>query len=304
MKTPWSDIAVSDAHLHFLSHSFFDALSRQKGAPITQELQSLGFEEPDDDPDTLADKWVHELDYHGVQSTVLIASVPGDEGSVASAVRHFPDRFFGFFMVDPTRADTIDRVRAAMDVGMRGVCFFPAMHRYSMSDERVSAVLDTIASRTGVVAFVHCGVLSVGIRAKVGLKSQFDMRFSNPIDLHGAALRYPQVNFVIPHFGAGYFREALMVADLCPNVYFDTSSTNSWIKYQVPTMELADAFRRSLDLLGPQRLLFGTDSSYFPRGWNRLIFEAQTNLLFDIGVNADDAALIFGGNLRRILGTS
>ena len=32
------------------------------------------------------------------------------------------------------------------------------------------------------------------------------------------ALRYPQVPIIIPHFGAGLLREALMVADLCPNM--------------------------------------------------------------------------------------
>ena len=30
MKTPWRDIAVSDARVHFLSYKFFEALSRQK----------------------------------------------------------------------------------------------------------------------------------------------------------------------------------------------------------------------------------------------------------------------------------
>ena len=92
-----------------------------------------------------------------------------------------------------------------------------------------------------------------------------------------------------------------MLADLCPNVYFDTSSTNSWVKYHAPSMEVRDAFRKSLDLLGPRRLLFGTDSSFFPRGWHRAIFDAQVNLLFDLGVSADEAELIFGANLRRIL---
>ena len=106
--------------------------------------------------------------------------------------------------------------------------------------------------------------------------------------------------FVIPHFGAGYFREALMVADLCPNVYFDTSSSNTWTRYQSPVLDLRDALRRSIDLLGPHRLLFGTDSSFFPRGWRRTIFESQVNLLFDLGVSADDAALI----LAPIFGAS
>jgi len=74
---------------------------------------------------------------------------------------------------------------------------------------------------------MHCGVLTVGIRRKLVLGSPFDMRFSNPLDLHGLALRYPGVKFIVPHFGAGYLRETLMLADLCPNVYLDTSSSNS-----------------------------------------------------------------------------
>ena len=82
--------------------------------------------------------------------------------------------------------------------------------------------------------FVHCGVLSVGVRKKLGLPSLFDMRFSNPLDLHAVALRYPSVPIMVPHFGAGFFREALMLADLCPNVYLDTSSSNRWMRYEEP----------------------------------------------------------------------
>jgi predicted TIM-barrel fold metal-dependent hydrolase len=304
MKTPWRDIAVSDAHVHFLSPGFFAALARQKGAPISDELSAAGFEAPQGDASALAARWVEELDRHGVTNTVLIGSVPGDEKSVIGAVRSFPDRFYGFFMIDPTQPDAAERADAALDEGLRGICFFPAMQGYSIQDKRVLPIFELISRHPGVAAFVHCGVLSVGIRSKLGLASRFDMRFSNPLDLHALALQFPRVNFIIPHFGAGFFREALMVADLCPNVYFDTSGTNSWIKYQTPMMEVRDAFRRSIDLLGSHRLLFGTDSSYFPRGWNRPIFDAQINVLFDLGVGTDDADLILGGNLRRILGTA
>jgi predicted TIM-barrel fold metal-dependent hydrolase len=151
------------------------------------------------------------------------------------------------------------------------------------------------------VVFVHCGVLTVGIRQKLGLPSAFDMRFSNPIDLHAIALRYPTANFVIPHFGAGYFREALMVADLCPNIFLDTSSSNRWIRYQTGRIELRGVFETALAVLGPQRLLFGSDSSFFPRGWHHQIFDTQANLLAVLGVEEADARAILGGNLTRLL---
>ncbi|HML18065.1 MAG TPA: amidohydrolase family protein [Bryobacteraceae bacterium] len=142
-------------------------------------------------------------------------------------------------------------------------------------------------------------MLSVGVRAKLGLPSPFDMRFSNPVDLHSLALRYPSVPVVVPHFGAGYFREALMVADLCPNVYLDTSSTNSWTRYLDARLRLRDVFRRAMEVAGPRRLLFGTDSSL--GGWRSQIFEEQARALYEIDVKEPDARAVFGENLTRIL---
>ena len=181
--------------------------------------------------------------------------------------------------------------------GLHSFCFFPAMHRYFMYDARVEPLLAQAAAQRSLV-FVHCGVLTVGVRKKLGLPSPFDMRYSNPIDLHGVALRHPNLNFVIPHFGAGYFREALMLADLCPNVYLDTSSSNSWMKFE--GLDLKTVFRRALDVVGPTRLLFGTDSSFFPRGWQRGVFEQQTQALAEVGISSNDARLILGGNLMGL----
>jgi predicted TIM-barrel fold metal-dependent hydrolase len=142
-------------------------------------------------------------------------------------------------------------------------------------------------------------VLSVGVRKKLGLPSPFDLRFGNPLDLHAMAQRYPSVPIVIPHFGAGMLREALMLADLCPNVLLDTSSSNSWLAYH-PGLTLADVFRRALSVLGPDRLLFGTDSSFFPRGWVKGVHAEQVAVLEQIGAGADVCAKVLGGNFDRL----
>lgn len=302
MRTSWGDLSVLDAHVHFFSHGFFSLLARQKpGLTVESMAPVLGWEMPAVSPETLADRWVAELDRSGVDKAVLIASLPGDEGSVQSAVTAYPDRFYGYFMVNPLAGDAAPRCQAAVDSGLRGICLFPAMHRFSLFDPRVEPIYEIAQSKPGTVVFAHCGVLSVGVRKKLGLPSPFDMRFSNPIDLHAVALRYPKVNFVIPHFGAGYFREALMVCDLCPNVHLDTSSTNSWVRYDAHGLDLKSVFRKALEVAGPKRLLFGTDSSFFPRGWHRQIFDMQAEILALIGVSADDAAAIFSGNLARLM---
>ena len=301
METPWGALAVNDAHVHFFSHRFFAALAEQKNAQFATLAPLLDWELPEEDPAQLANIWIQELDRRGVDKAALIASVPGDADSVIAAVRKFPQRFFGYSMVNPLAPGAIAQTEQALSSGhIHCLCFFPAMHRYSIQDDRVSALLDLAAARARVAVFVHCGVLSVGVRKKLGLPSHFDMRYSNPIDLHAVALRYPGIRFIVPHFGAGYFREALMLCDLCPNVYLDTSSSNSWTRYEEAHLNLRTVFRRALDVVGPRRLLFGTDSSYFPRGWNAQIFEAQCKVLYEIGIDAETARLIFHDNLEQL----
>jgi hypothetical protein len=295
MLTPWGEIEVSDAHAHFFSRPFFQALA----GPVDLETvgEKLQWDIPGPDTLELARRWVGELDRYGLKKTVLIASMPGDEQSVTDAVRAYPDRLIGYFMVNPTAADAVERTRRALEeLGLTAPCLFPAMHRYSVQDERVRPIL-----AAAKVVFVHMGVLTVGVRKRLGLPSHFDMRYSNPIELHRVALEHPGVDFVIPHFGAGYFREAMMLGDLCPNVHVDTSSTNSWIRY-MPGFDLKQVFATTLAVYGPERILFGSDSSWFPRGWNAEILREQVRILEQWGVREEAARAILGGNLERLAG--
>ncbi len=294
---------LNDCHIHFFSEPFFAALGRQR--PPDARLSSadvvatLGWDPPGT-ADDLADRWVKELDSGGIARAVLIASVPGDEASVARAAARHPSRVVGFFMVDPTAPDAASRTEHALEqLGLRAICLFPAMQRYSLHDARVRAIVQIAATHAGTAVFVHCGALSVGVRKKLGLPSAFDVRHGNPLDLHALAADHPAVPFIIPHFGAGLFREALLVADLAPNVYLDTSSTNRWMAYH-DGLALAGVFRQALQVVGPERLLFGSDSSFFPRGWNRAIYEAQVSALDTEGVDQSDRQRIFAGNFDRL----
>jgi predicted TIM-barrel fold metal-dependent hydrolase len=142
-------------------------------------------------------------------------------------------------------------------------------------------------------------VLSVGVRRKLGLPSRFDLRLGDPLAVARLATAFPAVPFVIPHFGAGLFREALMAADACPNIHLDTSSSNNWTRY-TPGLTLLDVFKTALSVVGPSRLMFGTDSSFFPRGWQRDVFEKQQAIVASIGLPAADQDLIFSGNFYRL----
>ena len=306
-------MTINDAHCHFFSFSFLETLARQRGgrsAPGADEgeaaqrlVAATCTELQWDNPGTawtLADRWVSELDTHGVRRAALIASIPGDETSVGAAISRHPQRLVGFFMLDPSSSGVGDRVRRALtELRLRAICLFPAMHHVALDDDRVAEVVKAAAEHPGTAVFIHCGVLSVGVRKKLGLPSRFDLRLGDPLAAARLAAAFPQVPFVIPHFGAGLLREAMMAADTCPNIHLDTSSSNNWIRYS-QGLTLEDVFRTALSVAGPSRLLFGTDSSFFPRGWQKPIYERQKAALDAIGVSAADQELIFAGNFDRL----
>ena len=272
---------ITDAHCHFFSAGFFRALGRELGIESGAEVElpaRLGWDAPGTD-DELADRWVAELDRHGVGRATLIASVPGDEGSVAAACARHPTRFSGAFMFHPGAPDAPARLeRAFSDPHLRMVSLFPAMHHVSLDDPRTDAVF-AAAAKHGREVFVHCGLLSVGARKKLGLPSRFDLRLGDPLAVAAIAVRYPDVPVTIPHFGAGLFREALMAASVASNIRFDTSSSNSWLKFH-PGLTMADVFTQAIACVGRERLLFGTDSSFFPRGWQSSVYREQGSYLF------------------------
>jgi uncharacterized protein len=202
-------------------------------------------------------------------------------------------------MFNPAPGNVAPRLeRALEDRSLRCVCLFPAMHGYRLDDEHVKAVF-AAASAHGAAVFAHCGVLTVGVRKKLGLASPFDFRLGDPLALAAVASRFPDVPVIIPHFGAGMLREALMAAEQCANIHLDTSSSNSWMKYYAG-LTLEDVFRQALSSAGPSRILFGTDSSFFPRGWQQPVYDAQAATLQSIGLSNDDRARILGGNFDRL----
>jgi predicted TIM-barrel fold metal-dependent hydrolase len=294
---------TADIHCHFFSSRFLELLTRDlpelpdrdRAAAVAARL---GWEPPGT-PEALADRWVHELDRHGVDRAAIMASLPGDAESVRIAVGRHPARLVGSFMCNPVAAGAVDALGDRLGDGLlRIVALFPAMHGYALDAPQVESVF-AAASAHGAAVFVHCGVLSVGVRAKLGLPSAFDLRRGDPLAAAALAARYPAVPVIIPHFGAGFFREALMALAQSPNVCLDTSSSNGWMKYH-PGLTLEQVFRQALDVGGPARLIFGTDSSFFPRGWQAPIRDAQVEAMTAAGADAASQGLVLGGNFNRL----
>jgi predicted TIM-barrel fold metal-dependent hydrolase len=301
---------IIDAHTHFFSRPFFEALAGQSPQPGSLEdklarlAEATGLDIPPEDTAAHTDRWIQELDAAAVSHAVTFASLPQEADAVADAVRHAAGRLTGYGLVNPAADGAVGFTRRLFEEhGFRGVLLFPAMHHVRPGDPAARAVLEVVAEHGGV-AVVHCGILQVKLRDLLGLPRPYDLRYASPLGLVPAANAFPEAHFVIPHFGAGFFRECLMAGEQCENIYVDTSSSNSWMRTQPEPLDLASVFRRTLDVYGPQRILFGTDSSTFPRGWRQDLLQEQRAAMTAAGADTVARDAILGGNAQRVLGLS
>jgi predicted TIM-barrel fold metal-dependent hydrolase len=92
-----------------------------------------------------------------------------------------------------------------------------------------------------------------------------------------------------------------MASDLCQNIYTDTSSSNGWTKYMA-NFSLVDVFHDTLNVLGPERILFGTDSSFFPRGWQQPLFDVQQTVFDTLDLTPENRNAILSQNFNRVFG--
>jgi len=89
---------------------------------------------------------------------------------------------------------------------------------------------------------------------------------------------------------------------VCGNVYVDTSGSNEWMRWMPYALDLKALFGKFLETVGPQRIVFGTDSSWFPRGFARRYLQVQFQACRELGLGQDALRLIFAGNAARLLG--
>jgi len=109
---------------------------------------------------------------------------------------------------------------------------------------------------------------------------------TNPIDLSSRGNGNPQVNFVIPHFGAGYLKEALMVASQCSNVDLDTPAATVDAYSGV---DLKEVFGRALAAAGPQRLTFWDGFVLFSAWLEQVCFHRASRGSTWLGIGHEDA---------------
>jgi uncharacterized protein len=298
---------IFDAHVHFYSNSFFKFLVKQKPnrVDINTELRNLAakghIEIPGEDPGQLAKRWIDIIDKWKLERLMLFGSMPGDEDSVVKAVQAYPTRFVGMFTVDPNSNVLMENATKRMkEDKLKGILLYPSLYQISVNDEWLFPLYNLVQECKGIV-FTHFGKLIMRARDYAGIPTMVSEDFSNPKDLIPVAKKFSGIKFIIPNFGAGKFAEALEVGKECPNVYIDTSGSNSWITEHPEKPDMRRVFQRFLEVYTSNRILFGSDSGMLPRGYRYDIVDNQLKLMQEMRVPMADIKKIFYENLATLV---
>ncbi len=292
-------IQVIDAHAHYFSANtvknwFKRGRTVQSFKSRTEtrtDMKTITL--PDENTDT-AQRWVDELDRYGIDSMGVMVGRESYEEFKETMTR-FPERFIGYANINPAMEDAAERVKQAARDGFKGIKLYPSSWKdLKVYDETCYPVYDA-CMENDMLVFLHFGITIGG---------QADLRNGNPIDIQVPSRDYPDLNFIIAHFGAGWFREVLLMQYQTDNVYADSSGSNSWMKYLPYDLDLKQIFKKMITAGGSNKILFGTDSTFFPRGWRINVLEAQLqacNSLKQDGVITDeDIHRIFYGNIKEM----
>ena len=286
---------VIDAHVHLftvgLLQEFLDnneGFERFRTAVKERKFGRRGHELPEMSPEQTACWYAERLGDSGVAKAMVVSVVPDNQWTrdfLVAAKGHI----HALCNLDPRDPGAPDLLEREMAAGFRGVKLLPVNRCYRLSDPECRPLFEK-ASELGANFIVHYGVT---------VDPMGDLRYADPIDLSPVARDFPNVTFVVAHFGAGWLDSVLRLAYQCKNVCVDTSGTNNWMDYYVPKLTLGDVFERCLTALGPERILFGTDSNT-TAAYRTWIKYQQVRTLEELGLSDADRDLVLRGNASRI----
>ena len=256
---------------------------------------AFNFPEPEKEPrssEEQAARWVAELDTHGIERIGFVTGRDNDE--LARIVAMCPDRFVGFAHHDITLPDAASELsRAVTQLHLKGLKQLALAMSKPINDPSLYPVWE-VCERLGIPALIHFGMLG----AAGGVSYHPNI---SPAILEPVARDFPTVDFIIPHFGIQHVTDLLFLCWSCPNVHVDSSGSNQWVRWMPYKLTLDDLFQRFYETIGPERILFGSDSSWFPRGFAIRYLLDQIRICRFMNMKHEDLQLIFGGNAARLL---
>jgi predicted TIM-barrel fold metal-dependent hydrolase len=291
--------SIYDAHCHYFGYSTLERMASQRGfasvETFAQEwnFKGMSMEIPPIDPHEFAKRWIRELDDKGCDKAVLFPEF-NQLSEMKIAVEDYPDRFIPYLMINPVdeKVDALAMLEEAYSqVDIRGFKLYPPLHYFHAYDERIIPFYEFAQDNNLCITF-HFGI-SVGAQA--------DIRFMNPADLSPIARDFSKINFLLAHFATGYLKEMLFLMYHVDNVFAESSSSNAWLNYLPYDLTLHQVFKKIIDIKGAEKIVFGTDSSFLPRGWRKAIYTSQLAVCNHLGLSQEQIDQIFWKNTQNLM---
>ncbi|MEL6149860.1 MAG: amidohydrolase family protein [Chloroflexota bacterium] len=271
------------------------ALRRQQAMDYGAQWRlTWGYDPPEKDvPDDeqQADRWAAEIDKYGLRAVGFVTG--GGNDNLANVIQRYPDKFVGFAHNYPFAENAADELRRAVtDLGMKGYKLLAPMIDRPIEDEAAYPVWE-VCAEYDIPVLIHFGIQGGG----GGIATHENI---NPLKLYTIARDFPDVTFVVPHFGCAWIRETLQLCWGCANVSIDTSGSNQWVRWVDGDWTTKKLFRKYIETIGAGRIIFGTDSSYFPRGFAERYLADQIRDCRELGLTDDQLKMIFSENAARL----
>ncbi len=237
-----------------------------------------------------AEELIASMDKTGVEISVIInAGWTTNElcretnDYILESIARYPKRLIGFCTVQPKSIDAaVAEIERCARAGARGIGEMRSdIQSFDLTDEEVMTPFVAALRQHKLILLTHASEpVGHDYRGKGAI---------TPDVLYPFSTRYPDVPLVCAHWGGGLPFYALMpeVKQAMKNVYFDTAAS--------PFLYSPQIYRRVADLVGADRILFGTD--YPLLSPTRLLDEINTTDLSEA-----EKRLILSENARRLLG--
>jgi len=237
-----------------------------------------------------AEELIASMDKTGVEiSVILNAGWTTNElcretnDYILESIARYSKRLIGFCTVQPKSIDAaVAEIERCARAGARGIGEMrPDIQSFDLTDEEVMTPFVAALRQHKLILLTHASEpVGHDYRGKGAI---------TPDVLYPFSTRYPDVPLVCAHWGGGLPFYALMpeVKQAMKNVYFDTAAS--------PFLYSPQIYRRVADLVGADRILFGTD--YPLLSPTRLLDEINTTDLSEA-----EKRLILSENARRLLG--
>ncbi|MEE9405007.1 MAG: amidohydrolase family protein [Algisphaera sp.] len=157
----------------------------------------------------------------GFESGLLGAAI--DAESVAAAVATSPSKNVGFVGIDPMLGGAVEKLEAALAMGLVGVTLSPAAAGFHPADTRAMALFEACVEHK----------VPVLVDSSAALCSEARMEFARPYLFDEVARAFPTLKLVLGGFGRPWIEEGVAMMFKHPNVYADVSGLvrHSWQLY-------------------------------------------------------------------------